>query len=57
MNEDMKYRIMVCMVWTILAWIIAMASCVSHRKYVTPSGVVVELPHAPVDSLKKGGAK
>lgn len=54
-NDDLKSWILAGIIAFLLSFIIGMASCVSQSTYVLPDGTMVELPHAPADSVKGGG--
>lgn len=55
MDREVKYWLAVGFVLVLFAWVLALASCVSRPRYTMPSGVQVELPHTPADTLQKGG--
>lgn len=56
MDRELKFWLAVGFVLVLFAWVLALASCVSRPSYTIPSGVQVELPHTPADTLK-GGAR
>ena len=53
--DDWKFWILAGVIVFLLSFILGMTSCVIHANYVMPDGTMVELPHAPTDSVKGGG--
>jgi len=54
-NDDLKYWVLAGVIAFLFGFFLAMTSCGSRSTYVMPDGTMVELPHAPADSVKGGG--
>jgi len=55
MDEEMKYFIIAGIIVCMFMWFLVMTGCVSQSTYVMPDGTMVELPHAPADSVGESG--
>lgn len=55
MDEENKFWLMACIMVTVFILMVLLTACKTQTKYITPSGVSVELPHTPADSVKGGG--
>lgn len=53
-NDDLKFWILAGIIAFLFGFFLAMTSC-NKSTYVMPDGTMVELPHAPADSVKGGG--
>lgn len=54
-NDDLKYWILAGVIAFLFSFFLGMTSCGSQSTYVMPDGTMVELPHAPADSVGESG--
>lgn len=53
-NDDFNYWLLAGIIIFLFSFVLGMISC-SKSTYVMPDGTMVELPHAPADSVGGSG--